>query len=222
VFICAHDELGTAMMAEEYQRKDSKKNMIHFIFLLFETYCQAVRRNFMSDQALALPARLSKTTLITVSIDICRMTSIIREIDDEIKTVLFIDGFYSLCTQYIEPLGGEIVKYMGDSCLATFPADKSVEAIESVSQLRSAFQNYCESMSVQATDIQAGLHVDEAFVGEFGPLRQRDISAKSSGIAIQLMSGSGITISEQLYRKLPSANRNSWRKTGGRVTYDMQ
>ncbi len=176
----------------------------------------------MSDNSFDLPARLSKTNLIAVSIDICRMLSIINAINDEKKIAVFLDGFYTLCNEHIEPADGEVVKYMGDSCLAVFPADKSVDAIDAVSNLRSAFPTYCESMEVKPTDLQAGVHLGESIIGEFGPLRQRDVLGQSSSIAIQLMSGTGITISEQVYRKLPSTKRSAWKKRGGHVSYFMQ
>tara|TARA_B100000676_G_scaffold299991_1_gene345064 strand:- start:137 stop:247 length:111 start_codon:yes stop_codon:yes gene_type:complete len=35
------------------------------------------------------------------------------------------------------------------------------------------------------------------------------------------MEGPGITVSEQVYRKLPSGARSPWKKRGGKVSYHM-
>ena len=174
----------------------------------------------MPNSNAELPARLTRSTLISVHIDICRATSIISEINDEIKIVLFFDGFYDLCGEHIDAAGGEVVKYMGDSCLAVFSEDKATEAIEAVANLRRAFDGYCKRKGVKATDIRARLHIGEVVIGEFGPRRQRDVLGRSSSLAIA-MSGTGITLSEQVYRKLPSASRSPWKKQGAQVTYSM-
>jgi len=109
---------------------------------------------------------------------------------------------------------------MGDSCLAVFPEDKATEAIESVSKLRLEFVDYCRTRQVKPTDLRAGVHVGEVTMGEFGPRRQRDVMGRSSSIAIA-MPGTGVTISEQVYRKLPSASRSPWKKQGAQVTYGI-
>jgi class 3 adenylate cyclase len=168
-----------------------------------------------------LPERLTLTTLIAVHVDICRAVTLFRQIDDGIKTVMFLDGFYSLCHDHLEPFEGEIIKYMGDSCLAVFPEYAALAAIEAVSSLRNAFPAYCRSHQVTPTDLRAGIHIDECIIGEFGKNAQRDVLGRGSSLAIH-MAEPGITLSEQVYRKLPSANRSPFRKHGGQIRYHLQ
>ena len=173
-----------------------------------------------ASSAKDLPERLKLTTLIAVHIDICRATSIFREINDGIKTVLFLDGFYSLCHEHLEPSGGDVIKYMGDSCLVVFPEHEVTSAIEAVSRLRAAFPDYCLSRAVKPTDLRAGIHVDECIIGEFGKNDQRDVLGRGASLAIQ-MAEPGITLSEQVYRKLPSGDRGPFKKQGGKVRYHL-
>jgi class 3 adenylate cyclase len=175
----------------------------------------------MSSQTNGLPSRLTETRATLVHIDISRATSIIMAIGDEIKIVLFIDGFYELCSNHIEKHGGEVIKYMGDSCLAMFGEDECLNAINAVTGVRDDFAGYCKERDVKATDIHASIHVGETIVGGFGPQQIRDVLGKAPG-ALFLMTNPGITISEQVYRKLSSDKRTSWRKQGGNVYYVLK
>ena len=165
-----------------------------------------------------LPARLQIKNLIAVHIDICQSVKILSNFDDGIKTVLFFDGFYTLCGRYIEAHSGELIKYMGDSVLAIFDENDILPAITAVQEIRKAFPSYCESAGINATDIRAGIHIGEAIIGEFGSSGIRDVLGRGSSLAIQ-MSGPGITLSEQVYRKLPSEMRGEWKKRKSKVKY---
>jgi class 3 adenylate cyclase len=168
-----------------------------------------------------LPSRLTHRTAALVEIDIRQCTQIFKEINDADRFVLFIDGFYSLCSGVTVNCGGEIVKYMGDSCLAIFDETDCIAAVDSVLKVRAAFPDYCRKFGVTPTDIRATVHTGEVVYGTFGPEGMRDVIGKTASELFQMI-GSGITITEQVYRKLPSANRGPWKKHGGQVTYILK
>ncbi|MCB1692914.1 MAG: hypothetical protein KDI19_09115 [Pseudomonadales bacterium] len=175
----------------------------------------------MSTQSTALPGHFHESRATVVLVDIRRMIGIIEELGSEHRYVLFLEDFYSLCHDAIEVSGGAVIKYIGDSCLATFGEDDIVHAVDAVKAIRDGFPALCEKYGVHTTGVRANIVIDEVISGEFGPTRQRDIMGKAVG-AVMVMEGSGISLSESAYRKLPSANRSGWRKQGGKVVYVMK
>ena len=174
-----------------------------------------------ATSSVALPPRLTRKKLTLVEVDVSRSTSIVVDIDDDDKAVLFFDGFYALCTRHIEAHGGKVIKYMGDACLASFDADDCVAAIDAVIAMRDAFPAYCASHDVTPTDIHGTVHMGDMVVGQFGPQGFQDVMGRAPNTLFK-MAGHGITISEQVYRKLPSGRRGPWRKRGGEVTYVLR
>jgi class 3 adenylate cyclase len=169
----------------------------------------------------ALPPRLSRKKLTVVELDVSRSTWLIGEIGDDNRAVMFFDGFYTLCTQHIEAHGGEVIKYLGDACLAIFDEDACVQAIDAVIAIRDAFPGYCRTSDVPPAEIHGAVHIGELVVGEFGPQGFKDVMGRTPSTLFK-MAGSGIAISEQAYRKLPSDRRAAWRKRGGQVTYVLK
>lgn len=167
-----------------------------------------------------LPPHLSRKQAVICTADIARATTLFREIGDSTEVVLFLDGFYHLCSQHVTSAGGEVIKYMGDECLALFEGDAAVAAIDALRALREAFPGFCEERGVPPTDLKGTAHLGEVVVGTFGPEGYRDFLGKAVN-NLFLMSGPGITISQQLYRKLPSDRRSPWHKRGGDVVYHL-
>ena len=176
----------------------------------------------MSSQSVVeLPSRLTETRSTVVLIDIQRTTTIITELNDERRFVLFIDGFYSLCADAVMEKGGEVIKYMGDSCLALFPELGVEDCIDAVTEIRRQFPALCEQHGVRPTGIRANIVTDDVIIGAFGRDGRRDVMGKAVGAAM-VGEGPGINITEAVYRKLPSSKRSEWRKHGGKVTYVMK
>ncbi len=175
----------------------------------------------MSKQPGELPSHLSVKNAILANIDVARFTHIMERINDTVATVNFLEGYYSLCSSHITGCGGEVIKYMGDGCLAMFDASGSSEAIDAVCAIRDDFPDYCRSQNVTPTDIRAALHTGDVIVGGFGPEKIKDVLGSTANILFS-MAGPGITISEQVYRSLDSGKRGPWRKHGGHVVYVMK
>ena len=171
--------------------------------------------------SVALPPRLSRKKLALLELDVASSTSLVIEIADENKAVMFFDGFYGLCTEQIEAHGGEVIKFMGDSCLASFPEDQCIAAVDALLAIRDAFPAYCKSREVPGRGIYGAVHVGEVVTGTFGPQGFRDVMGITPNTLFKLAS-QRIIISEQVYRKLPSERRSAWRKHGGQVTYVLK
>ena len=166
----------------------------------------------------AMPPGLSQKDATVVLIDIAWMTSIIEMLPDEPTVIAFLDGFYRLCSQHIEKGGGEVIKYMGDSCFALYDAKESGAAIRDVQAIRDAFPGYGREFGLPNSDVRAAIHIGEVVTGTFGPQGIKDVLGKAPGVVMS-MNRHGISITEQVYRKLPSSERTPWRKKGGNVTY---
>jgi adenylate cyclase len=175
----------------------------------------------MSQLSCELPSRLSKINAILVHTDISRFLQIASEIDDSAGTINFLDGYYTLCSRHFNSHGGEVIKYMGDGCLAMFKDSNCEAALEAICAIRDAFPTYCTECGIAPTDIRGGLHAGDVITGEFGPEGYKDVLGRTSNVLFQL-SGPGITITEQVYRKLPSDKRSPWKKEGGHVVYVMK
>lgn len=175
----------------------------------------------MSNPALnqqSLPSRLTQRQAALVEMDITNCLGIAETINSETSFVLFLDAFYQLATQQVTAHGGEVVKYLGDSCLAIFDESACTDAINSIVATREQFPELCERFGVKPTGIRATVHTGSVIVGEFGPNAQRDVLGKRANELFQTRSR-GITITEAVYRKLPSDQRGPWKKRGGQVVY---
>ncbi len=175
----------------------------------------------MSSISRELPSHLSVKNAVLIHIDVLNATQIIAQMDDIVGTVRFLDGYYSLCSKHITANGGEVIKYMGDGCLAMFDETAIIEAINSICTIRNEFAAFCDSVAVTPTDLRIAVHTGEIIVGGFGPEGYKDILGKTANILFS-MRGRGITITEQVYRKLPSDKRSPWKKQGGHVVYVMK
>lgn len=174
-----------------------------------------------ATSSVALPPRLSRKKLTVVELDVSRSTWLLGEIGDDNKAVLFLDGYYALCSKHIETRGGEVIKYMGDACMAIFDEEACLQAIDAVIAIRDAFPDYCRANGAPITEIHGAVHIGELVIGEFGPQGFRDVMGRTPSTLFK-MAGTGIAISEQAYRKLPSDQRGAWRKRGGQVTYILK
>lgn len=171
-----------------------------------------------SGSAAQLPERLTAQMATLVAVDITSCTRLLAQLEDGTERVLFLDDFYTLATTHVEAQGGEVLKHMGDSVLALFDEDQCLAAITALTTMRDAFPVICAKRGLTPTDLRSSVHVGEVVVGDFGPNGLRDALGKAAGVVFN-MEGPGITVSEQVYRKLPSSERSPWKKRSGKVSY---
>lgn len=175
----------------------------------------------MSTQSATLPSHLAPVRATFLLTDVQRMVGIIDELGNESAIVTFLDDFYVLCSKQVAAHGGEVIKYQGDSCFAMFPEDGVETAVSALVAIRESFTDFCRKHGVTPTGVRGAVHVGDAIVGTFGPESQRDAMGKAPS-ELFAMDGPGISLSEQAYRKLPSAKRGPWKKHGGKVVYLMK
>ena len=168
-----------------------------------------------------LPPRLTRKSAALVELDILNSLKIARQMDSSEQFALFIDAFYTLCSAKTQQYGGEIIKYIGDSTLAMFEATDCVAALGSVHDIRDCFPEFCREFGVEGHELRATVHTGDVIFGSFGPEGQKDVIGKTPNELFQTR-GYGITITEQVYRKLPSDKRSTWKKKGGQVVYVME
>jgi class 3 adenylate cyclase len=174
-----------------------------------------------NNNSVELPARLAVRKAALVEMDILNSLQLVREMQEPLQFVMFIDDFYAIASEATQQCGGEIIKYIGDSSLSIFEEDQCEAAIESIYKTQAAFPALCEKFGVKPTGIRATVHTGEVVYGEFGPEGQKDVIGKLANELFQTR-GRGITITEQVYRKLPNDKRGPWKKTGGQVVYVLK
>jgi len=174
-----------------------------------------------TNSSAALPAHITSRRATLVLVDIQRTLSIAKEMADENRFVLFLDEFYSQCSTAVNQRHGEVVKYIGDACLALFDEQDCEHGIEVILALREAFPGLCARHNITPTGLRGNVHIGEVITGEFGPEGFRDVLGKAVN-TLFTMQGDGITVSEQVYRKLPSDKRSHWRKHAAMVTYRLK
>lgn len=134
----------------------------------------------------------------------------------------FLDEFYAACAAAVARHGGTVVKFIGDSCLATFPADAAAAAIDCARAIevdaRALGARHGRHISASAN-----IHVATVATGEIGPegCRQRDVIGAGVNHCFLMGGGAGLRISEPAYRQLPADLRNVWRKHRPPATYTL-
>jgi class 3 adenylate cyclase len=162
------------------------------------------------------------TKRVIVVIDLAGYTKAVQS-EGDLKAVKFLQGFYTECEKSISGRGGTIIKFMGDACLAIFPADRAHDAVKAVLDLQSSINALAARDQLQMT-LGANLHLTSAIEAELGtgPSKRRDIIGRGVNQTFLLGRGSGIRISEPVYRALPSAARSAWIKHKPPAVYHME
>jgi adenylate cyclase len=156
---------------------------------------------------------------VTVMIDIARFTSAVSGMDSlEIADVL--ERVNAQLSGAVSNHGGRIVKYLGDGCLAVFPADASLAALDAVAEMVDAVRHVGGELGL-ALDLGANVHLCNIAEGEFGADGFYDIIGAGVMHTFRMGAGAGVRISEPVYRKLPSDRRAAWTKHQPPATYTL-
>ncbi len=132
----------------------------------------------------------------------------------------FLDQYYHLAESVISEGGGRIIKFMGDSILARFPAEEATKAVAAAVSLSTQIDRLAEDEGL-AMSLGANLHLGSAVEEELGqgPSRRVDLVGRAVNQTFLLGRGPGIRISEPVYRKLPSGERTPWEKNRPPAVY---
>lgn len=132
---------------------------------------------------------------------------------EDASVARFVDEYYALCERVISKHRGSIVKFMGDGCLASFPADAANDALGAALALERALDDLSTAHQLRLS-LSANLHLAVVVEGQFGAgaSRRRDVIGRGVNQTFLLGRGPGIRISEPLYRQLPNSARSAWNK----------
>lgn len=149
---------------------------------------------------------------VVLSVEVAGYTKAFQTRDDE-EVARFVDEYYTLCETVVANKRGTIVKFMGDGCLATFPADATTEALGAALELERALDDLSARYQLRLS-LGANLHLAVVVEGQFGAgtSRRRDIIGRGVNQTFLLGRGPGIRISEPAYRQLPNEARSAWNK----------
>lgn len=166
----------------------------------------------------ALPSACRIETLGVAFFDLSRFGEWSSS-DEDVLVASFLQKFYELAAEHIEPAGGRIVKFMGDAGLAVFPtevAEKTIFALCAFAQEARA----CAREFGLDTYLNVNVHVGPVVAGPFGsPGATRfDVIGKTVNIAARL-GRRGVTLSPQAFRCLSPEARKRFQKITPPVTY---
>lgn len=141
---------------------------------------------------------------------------------DAAATAAFLDSWYRGCASVVRARGGRVVKFMGDSCFAVFPPDACLDAVDAAIGLQGATDEVKSGHGLKL-DLGANIHLAVVAEGEFGPDDDRRYDVLGNGVnhLFLMGGGSGIRISEPVYRQLPNERRSAWDKRRPPATYTL-
>ena len=158
--------------------------------------------------------------LVTVVVDLARFTQAVSGMEATGMADL-IDRFYNAAGAAITERGGRVAKYIGDGCLAVFPPDCAIDAVDAIEALDVKVRELADDLDLDL-EMGANIHICTVAEGEFGPDRVYDIFSIGLIHTFRMGNGAGIRISEPVYRKLPSGRRGAWAKHQPPATYTLR
>ena len=166
----------------------------------------------------ALPADCQQQTLGVAFFDLSRLAEWAGSEQDE-TVAAFLQRFYALCAERLEPAGLSLVKLMGDAGLAVFEPDDAEAAIDALDTLAREARALALEHRYDAY-LNINVHVGPVLTGSFGPpgREQYDVLGKTVNIAARL-GRRGMTLSPQAFRCLGEDARKRFNKNMPPITY---
>ena len=112
---------------------------------------------------------------------------------------------------------------MGDACLATFPDDRCVDAVDAAVELARAIEPIRARHGMRV-EVGANVHLAVVAEGEFGPDDDRRYDVLGSGVnhLFLMGAGPGVRVSEPVYRQLPNERRGAFSRQRPPATYALR
>ena len=139
--------------------------------------------------------------------------------DDDKRVAGFLQRFYVLAAECLEPAGCRIVKYTGDAGLAVFPRESAEDAIFALCKLADRARQVGREVGLD-TYLNVNVHVGPVISGSFGPpgAERFDVIGKAVNVAARL-GRRGVVLSAQAFRCLSEDARQRFHKVTRPVTY---
>ena len=165
-----------------------------------------------------LPADCKSTTLGVAFFDLSRMAEWSSTAED-VHVASFLQRFYELAAEHLEPAGGTIVKFIGDAGLVVFPEESAEEVIFALCAFAGDARECGRQLGID-TYLNVNVHVGPVVAGSFGPpgAERFDVIGKTVNIAARL-GRRGVTLSAQAFRCLSPEGRERFQKVTRPTTY---
>lgn len=150
--------------------------------------------------------------LVTMLADLAGFTRAVAGFD-ALRMADLVAMFYERTSHVVAAHGGCVVKFGGDSCLATFPDDGAVDAVDAAIALAPVAQEIGTAFGIEL-GFGANIHLSTVADGAFGPPGDERYDVIGAGVThtFRMGGGPGIRITEPVYRQLPSERRTPWTK----------
>jgi class 3 adenylate cyclase len=131
----------------------------------------------------------------------------------------YLQEFYCLAAERIEPAGGRIVKFMGDAGMAVFDPKVAEKVIFALCEFAREARERARQHGFD-TYLNVSVHVGPVLAGSFGPpgAERYDVIGKTVNIAARL-GRRGVTLSTQAFRCLSAEARKRFEKIQRPITY---
>lgn len=130
-----------------------------------------------------------------------------------------LQQYYTIVGDRIENAGGKVVKFMGDSALLFFSADRVDEGVEALIALQEEGDAWLHDRGFASRQIIKA-HFGSLCCGLIGTRTEKrfDVFGQTVCIAATMRSD-GLALSAQAFRKLSPATRKAFKKHTPPVTY---
>ena len=130
-----------------------------------------------------------------------------------------MDRYYGRVASAVEAAGGRLVKFVGDGALCVFEPAVVDAAVDMLLRLKDDVDRF---FSEQGWECRAHVkaHFGSVVAGEFGvgATRRFDVLGRNVNTAA-ILTGSGLTLSTEAFRKLGPELRRRFKKHTAPVTY---
>lgn len=141
---------------------------------------------------------------VILAVDLLYFTQFVHR-QGSVATIHFLDAFYRSSEAIIQA-PGEIIKFIGDSLLAHYPADSVNDALAAAQALT------CLPLPL---DLAVALTFGEYAEAMIGLNQSKDIFGEPINSAFQLASEKGVTISNAFHNQLKDDKRTKWKSNDG-------
>jgi class 3 adenylate cyclase len=154
---------------------------------------------------------------VLLAVDLAGFTRAMSELD-ALGVAAFLDGYYALVAAAVTQRGGRVVTLMGDAVLAVFDEEAAVSAVECAIAVEAEYGR-TGAAERHGTSVGANIHLATVAEGAFAADGRLDIVGAGVNHVFRMGGGSGVRISEPVYRKLPNERRAAWDKSKPPATY---
>lgn len=157
--------------------------------------------------------------LVVLVVDLANFTRAVAGMEaGQIAEV--VDRYFIELGRVVSAHSGEVVKWLGDGCLAVFEADRATDAVAAARAAADRVRELAGDLGLPL-EMGANIHLCTVADGALGPEKKRDIIGAGVIFAFRMGAGAGVRISEPVYRKLPSDQRSGWEKYQPPAVYTL-